>query len=269
MDETEMMEEVRINGAEKAEEKPLEEERAKNSNGDINTAEAVIANVSKSANQNNQKPSQNPQIPQSTRLTIDLSSCCADEENALQYHHSCHSPIEKSGQTTRRARILDRCNVKSPSLVLTPSPSAMASNYHSSITETLEEMKKESGDKFSSITNQGSSVPDPFQFPHRPIEQITLLNSEVELERKSAKRKQTLKSGGDLVNDSFESELNAKRRPISPPEFDKLNFEGENVSGVPNKSFSFLFLPSIFEMRSNMLFIYDYYTAHGYNSALL
>lgn len=207
-----------------------------NSSSDVDY-EQVMCNVSKSLNQTDQKVVENQQIADRSQLTINVASCHATEGDSSPLF-SRPSPTQKLDELSRRARIFDSCKVNSPSLILAASPLTMAAGntvYYRSITETLQEMKKESGEKFSSITNQRRNMPDPFQFPHRPIEQITLLNSEVELERQSAKRKQTLKSNADAANATFNNEDEstvAKRRPASPPEFDKLSFEGENVSGV-------------------------------------
>ena len=157
---------------------------------------------------------------------------CADKEP--------ESPAQKIllslEDVNRRARIFESCQVKSPNMTEQTSPVFNMANKNWRINDTLQEMKKDSGEKYDSISRQ-QSASDPFQFPHRPIEQITLLNSEVELERQSAKRKQSMKlnTSAEDVNAPFE--LNdecqpAKRRPPSPPEFHKLTFEGENVSGV-------------------------------------
>eukprot|EP00795_Rhopilema_esculentum_P016443 gene16443-7856_t len=140
------------------------------------------------------------------------------------------------GDIDRRTKIFESCKVKSP-IDIAESPTMTTKNHFSSINDALEEMKKDAGKKFDSITRH-QTVPDPFQFPHRPIEQITLLNSEVELERQSAKRKQTLKRPLNSEGDNSTLELNnepreAKLRQTSLPEFHKLSFEGENVSGVP------------------------------------
>ena len=231
-----------VTGAKRCE---VEEKQAKKPmNGDDDDGDLkskiVMRNVSQSLNQNNQKFTENQQKPRSSQLKIDISSCPANEEDNSQIF-SRLSPVKKLNETNRRAKIFDSCKVKSPSLFLAEGNMANSTTYYPSLTETLEEMKKESEDKFSSMKNQQSTVPGSFQFPHRPIEQITLLNSEVELERQSSKRKQTLKShaSADSVKDSFLNEdvpNAAKRRALSPPEFDKLNFEGENVSGVLNLS---------------------------------
>ena len=205
----------------------------------------IIEDVSQSLNQHNHIPEENQQRPRSTHLSVDILSCQRGSYKD-SFHSPDNKPLEKKvDDTNRRAIIFDNCNVRSSSF-LAESPSTMASNklHYPSIAETSEEMKKEGEEKFSPFTNQQITVSDPFQFPHRPIEQLTLLNNEVELERQSAKRKQALRS-----NSSIDSSTNTctspgesndeKRRRLSPPEFDKLNFEGDNVSGVPATSFVF------------------------------
>jgi len=199
----------------------------------------IIEDVSQSLNQHNQIPEENQQRPSSTHISVDISSCQRGNYKG-SFNSSDNKPLEKKvDDANRRAIIFDSCNVRSPSF-LAESPSSMASNklHYSSRTETSEEMKKEGEEKFSPFTNQQITVSDPFQFPHRPIEQLTLLNSEVELERQSAKRRQALRSSSSIDSSAnsctSQGESNdEKRRRLSPPEFDKLNFEGDNVSGVP------------------------------------
>ena len=215
------------------------QEEAKSSLSDCDADRMlIVGEASQSLNQCNHIPEENQQNSRSAHMTIDISSCLRDDNEEVSRSCGNKSPVKKFDNANRRAKIFDSCKVKSPLLVI-ESPGSMAGNklYYPSISETLEEMKKENGDKFSSLTSQQRTIPDPFQFPHRPIEQMTLLNCEVELERQSAKRKQTLKSksSSDSVTDSFTTERESnseKKRRLSPPEFDKLNFEGDNVSGV-------------------------------------
>ena len=166
------------------------------------------------------------------------SSPIISEQATLQRTSSWQGDID------RRTKIFESCKVKSP-VDIAESPTMTTKNHFSSINDALEEMKKDAGQKFDSITRR-QTVPDPFQFPHRPIEQITLLNSEVELERQSAKRKQTLKRPLNSEGDNSTLELNnepreAKLRQTSLPEFHKLSFEGENVSGVLSEMYFYLY----------------------------
>lgn len=230
--------------------------------GEMIKADHLKATDHKSLGLSSKSPSQNSASLSSAeekpggRLTINLYTATAstvnkdhvginDEaiSNALQ--EGCvdkepESPAQKIllswEDVNRRARIFESCQVKSPNITEQTSPVFNMANKNWRINDTLEEMKRDSGEKYDSISRQ-QSASDPFQFPHRPIEQITLLNSEVELERQSTKRKQSMKlnASAEDVNAAFE--LNdecqpAKRRPPSPPEFHKLTFEGENVSGV-------------------------------------
>ena len=216
-----------------------EQEEAKRQlhDGD-NDCVSITKDASQSVNHHNQMPEEHHRKPRSTHLSIDISSClpCDNSDNFQSSHNK--SLAKKLDDANRRAKIFDSCNVKSPAF-LAESPSNMANNkmYYPSITEKLEELKNEGKDTFNSFTNQQSTIPELFQFPHRPIEQMTLLNNEVELERQSAKRKQSIReiSSPDSVKDSFTTQIepsSEKKRRLSPPEFDKLNFEGENVSGV-------------------------------------
>ena len=215
-----------------------EEEAKRQLNDSDNDCVPITRDVSKSMNQHNHILEEYQRKPRSTHLSIDISSCLPRDNSDNLQSSPNKSLVKKFDDANRRAKIFDSCKVNSPSF-LAESPSNMASNklYYPSITEKLEELKNEGGDKFSSFTSQQSTIPDLFQFPHRPIEQMTLLNNEVELERQSAKRKQTIKtnSSPDYVKDSFDTRIepsSEKKRRLSPPEFDKLNFEGENVSGV-------------------------------------
>ena len=132
--------------------------------------------------------------------------------------------------------MFESCGVSSPE----KSPLNMA-NYDMAqgvfpyLNQSLEAIKKESVQQYESMARQQSDQ-NLFQFPQRPIEKIQLLNSEVELERQSAKRKYSLLSqneGGD--NGSIDSEIELPmKKSSSSPYYQMLSIQGDNVSGVNN-----------------------------------
>lgn len=166
-------------------------------------------------------------------LTIDMPTTDIKFPPATNIDKEPKSPAQKIllswEDVARRARIFESCGVFSPE----QSPVNMAQGPYPSLNEAIEAMKNEAGQQYESFARQ-QTVPNPFQFPHRPIEKIELLNTEVELERQSAKRKALKRAPSiDEINSAFEldDEVAAKKKPTSPY-YQKLVFDGENVSGV-------------------------------------
>ena len=153
----------------------------------------------------------------------------------------------------RRARIFEYCKVEDPNAaasVSSPQEEAPAASK-----EVWDDKDNKTEDDASSIPSPARprrpSLANPFNMPHKPIEQIELLKEEVNLERQSTHEQKVhpkrspsssfsvkhpnLELVTDTIleeteNDIFKEE--EKQQPLTAPLFQRLSLLGDNVSGV-------------------------------------